>query len=59
MEAPFLNAVVMIATGAAVIKFALFEWEGVARAWRRVRGPRKSRPAARNTPRRALGNSPR
>src|SRR5260370_948874 len=36
MEAAFINAVVYIATGAAVIKFALFEWEGVVRAWTRV-----------------------
>jgi hypothetical protein len=36
MEAPFLNAVVMIATGAAVVKFALFEWEGLVHAWNRV-----------------------
>ncbi len=36
MEAVFINAVVYIATGAAVIKFALFEWEGVVRTWARV-----------------------
>ena len=36
MEAVFINAVVYIATGAAVIKFALFEWEGVVRVWTRV-----------------------
>jgi len=36
MEAAFLNAVVVIATGAAVIKFALFEWESVVQAWRRA-----------------------
>lgn len=41
MEASFLNAIVMIATGAAVIKFALFEWESILQAWRRVtRKPR-------------------
>lgn len=36
METVFINAVVYIATGAAVIKFALFEWEGVVRVWTRV-----------------------
>lgn len=36
MDAVFINAVVYIATGAAVIKFALFEWEGVVRVWTRV-----------------------
>lgn len=36
MEAVFINAVVYIATGAVVIKFALFEWEGVVRVWTRV-----------------------
>lgn len=36
MEAVFINAVVYIATGAAVIKFALVEWEGVVRVWTRV-----------------------
>ncbi len=36
METVFINAVVYVATGAAVIKFALFEWEGVVRAWTRV-----------------------
>lgn len=37
METSLLNAVVIIAAGASVIKFALFEWEGIAQAWRRVR----------------------
>jgi hypothetical protein len=36
METVFINAVVYVATGAAVIKFALFEWEGVVRVWTRV-----------------------
>jgi hypothetical protein len=36
MEAVFINAVLYIATCAAVIKFALFEWEGVVRVWTRV-----------------------
>lgn len=43
MEASFLNAVVVIATGAAVIKFALFEWEGVVRVWMRVSRSRRRR----------------
>jgi hypothetical protein len=36
METVFISAVVYIATGAAVIKYALFEWEGVVRVWTRV-----------------------
>ncbi len=43
METTFVNAVVYIATGAAVIKFALFEWEGVRQAWRRATAARKRR----------------
>jgi hypothetical protein len=43
METTFINAVVFIATGAAVIKFALFEWEGILRSWRRVTPARKRR----------------
>jgi hypothetical protein len=35
-EALFINAVVVIATGTAVIKFALFEWEEITHAWRRT-----------------------
>lgn len=42
MEAALLHAIIIIATGAAIIKFALFEWEGVVRAWRRAtRKPRR------------------
>jgi hypothetical protein len=36
MERVFINVVATIATSAAVIKFALFEWEGIVRAWRKV-----------------------
>lgn len=36
MEATLINAVFLIATSAAVVKFALFEWEGVLCAWTRV-----------------------
>jgi hypothetical protein len=43
METTFVNAVVYIAAGAAVIKFALLEWEGVLKAWRRVTVARKRR----------------
>lgn len=43
MEAPFLNAVVMIAAGAAVIRFALFEWEEIVHAWMRVTRSKKRR----------------
>jgi len=46
MEASFLNAIVMIATGAAVIKFALFEWEGIVHAWIRVTRLRRRRKTA-------------
>jgi hypothetical protein len=37
MESSLLNAVVVIATSSAIIKFALFEWEGIIHAWSRVR----------------------
>jgi hypothetical protein len=47
MEASLLNAVVIIAAGASVIKFALFEFEGIAQAWRRVREPQKRKAASR------------
>ena len=47
METTFINAVVYIATGAAVIKFALFEWEGVVRVWTRVSKTKGHRRAAR------------
>ncbi len=43
MERAFINAVVTIATSAAVIKFALFECEGIMRAWRKVTTVRKPR----------------
>lgn len=36
MESLFINAVVVIATGAAVIRFALYEWEGIMQAWIRI-----------------------
>jgi hypothetical protein len=49
MEAPLLNAVVIIATSSAVIKFALFEWEGIVYAWSRVsKQSRRARGAGRN-----------
>jgi hypothetical protein len=37
MESSLVNAVVIIATGSAIIKFALFEWESIIHAWLRVR----------------------
>jgi hypothetical protein len=46
METTFVNALVYIATGAAVIKFALFEWEGILEAWRRATAARKRRAKA-------------
>lgn len=41
MEQVFFTAVLMIAAIAAIIKFALFEWEGVVHAWMRVKDLRK------------------
>jgi hypothetical protein len=41
MERAFFTAVLTIATAAAVIKFALFEWEGVVHAWTRIKKLRK------------------
>jgi len=36
MEHSLLSAVVIIASGSALMRFALFEWEGIADAWSRV-----------------------
>jgi hypothetical protein len=47
MESSLLNAVVIIAAGASLIKFALFEFEGIAQAWRRVREPQRRKPVSR------------
>lgn len=47
MESSLVNAVVIIAAGASVIKFALSEFEGIAQAWRRVREPQKRKPVPR------------
>lgn len=41
MEQALFTIVVIIAALAAVIKFALFEWEGVVHAWMRVKELRK------------------
>lgn len=41
MEIPLLNAFVIIATGSAVIKFAIIEWEGIVHAWSRLRKQRR------------------
>ncbi len=46
MEATLVNFVVVVATGAALVKFALFEWEGVLRVWMRVSKSRKRRKAS-------------
>jgi hypothetical protein len=43
IETAFINGVVLIATAAAVIRFALFEWEGTLRAWRRATATRRPR----------------
>ena len=37
MEQALFTVVMMIAAVAAVIRFALFEWEGVVHAWTRVK----------------------
>lgn len=47
METSLVKAVVIIAAGASVIKFALFEWEGIAQAWRRVREPQRRKSVTR------------
>jgi hypothetical protein len=44
METTFVNALVFIATGAAVVKFALLECEGILKLWRRVRMTPKTSP---------------
>ena len=41
MEQAFFISVVTIATIAAVIRFALLEWEGIVHAWMRVKELRK------------------
>lgn len=38
----FQDAVVFIATGAAIIRFALLEYEGVLSAWRRMTAVHKA-----------------
>jgi|GEM_PF-3135560 len=43
METVFLDAVIIVATLAAIIEFALFEWEGVRKPWHRARGARRGR----------------
>ncbi len=36
MEAALRNAIILIATVAALIRFALLEWEGIMHAWTRA-----------------------
>lgn len=43
MEATLQNAVICIATVAALIRFALLEWESIVHAWRRVTRPQGTR----------------
>lgn len=48
MEATLQNAVISIATVAALVRFALLEWESIVHAWRRVtqlQGTRRARGA--------------
>jgi hypothetical protein len=47
MEVSLLNAIVVIATGSAVIKFALFELEGVIHACSRIRQQKRPKRYAR------------
>jgi hypothetical protein len=43
MEATLQNAIILIATTAALIRFALLEWEGIVHAWKRVMQSEKHR----------------
>lgn len=58
MEVIFINAVVYIATSAAVIKFALFEWEGVVRVWTRVSKTKRRRGAIQRRSKGSYANAP-
>jgi hypothetical protein len=42
MELSLHNAVIFIATTAALIRFALLEWESVLHAWKRVIQPERA-----------------
>jgi len=42
MESTLVTAVVFVATGAAFIKLALLECEGILQSWRRFNRARKS-----------------
>jgi hypothetical protein len=37
MEIPLIDAFILIATGSAVVKLLLIEWEGIVHAWSRLR----------------------
>lgn len=43
VESVLVNIVLFTATAAAVIKYVLFEWDGIAEAWHRVAARRRSR----------------
>lgn len=43
VESVLVNIVLFTATAAAVIKYVLFEWDGIAEAWHRVAARRQSR----------------
>jgi hypothetical protein len=50
MEATMQNAVIFIATVAALIRFALLEWESIVHAWKRVtRSEGAEKPVERDT----------
>jgi hypothetical protein len=42
-DAVFKEAISFIATAAAIIRFAIVEWEGVLAIWRRMRATQKGR----------------
>jgi len=46
MEATLQNAIIFIATAAALIRFALLEWESVVHAWKRVNQSKRNRKGA-------------
>jgi hypothetical protein len=46
-DAIFKETIVVIATSAAIIRFAIVECEGVVATWRRLTGARKGRMANR------------
>jgi hypothetical protein len=50
MEAALQNPIILIATFAALIRFALLEWEGIVHAWSRVARTTKRRKTSGDLP---------